>query len=96
MTPEDKYPALMAYITHRSSEDEKTAWKMLRLDEAAAVQGNYAEVAQDLENAQANHAAAQIAKGGSGFPYNRTWASFLDCLFEATTSRRVGTTLPVR
>jgi hypothetical protein len=26
MTPEDKYPALMAYIKERSSKDEKAAW----------------------------------------------------------------------
>jgi len=36
MTPEDKYPALMAYIKERSSKDETTAWNMLRSDEAAA------------------------------------------------------------
>jgi hypothetical protein len=47
MTPEDKYPALMAYIKDRSSDDEKAAWKMFRADEAAAVQGNYAEVAPE-------------------------------------------------
>jgi hypothetical protein len=28
MNPEDKYPALMAYISDRSSQDEKTAWNM--------------------------------------------------------------------
>jgi hypothetical protein len=77
MTPENKYPALMAYIAVRSSKDEKTAWNMLRADEAAAVEGEYAEVAQDLENAQADYAAAQIAKGGSGFPYNSDLGLFL-------------------
>jgi hypothetical protein len=66
MDPQDKYPALMAYIRDRSSQDEKTAWNMLRADEAAAVQGNYEEVAQDLESAQADYAAAEVAKGGSG------------------------------
>jgi hypothetical protein len=58
MTPEDKYPALKAYIADRSSKDEKTAWNMLRADEAAAVQGDHAEVAQDLANAQADYASA--------------------------------------
>ncbi len=77
MTPQEKYPALMAYITARSSEDEKTAWKMLRADEAAAVQGEYARVALELEKAQANYAAAQIANGGSGFPYNSEMGIFL-------------------
>jgi len=77
MTPENKYPALMAYIADRSSKGEKTAWNMLRADEAAAVEGEYAEVAQDLENAQADYAAAQIAKGGSGFPYNSDLGLFL-------------------
>jgi hypothetical protein len=77
MTPEDKYPALMAYIKERSSEDETTAWNMLRSDEAAAVQGDYADVAQELENAQADYAAAQIAKGGSGYPYNSEMGIFL-------------------
>jgi hypothetical protein len=77
MTPEEKYPALMAYIADRSSKDENTAWNMLRLDEAAAVQGDYAEVAQELENAQSDYAASQIAKGGSGYPYNSEMGIFL-------------------
>jgi hypothetical protein len=77
MTPEDKYPALMAYIKERSSKDERTAWNMLRSDEAAAVQGDYADVAQELENAQADYAAAQIAKGRSGYPYNSEMDIFL-------------------
>jgi len=77
MTPEDKYPALMAYIRDRSGGDEKTAWSMLRVDEAAAVQGDCAEVVHDLENAQADYATAQIAKGGSGFPYNSEMGIFL-------------------
>jgi len=77
MTPEDKYPALMAYIKERSSKDETTAWNMLRSDEAAAVQGDYADVAQELENAQADYAAAQIATGGSGYPYNSEMGIFL-------------------
>jgi len=38
MTPEDKYPAPMDYIADRSSKDERTAWNMLRADEAAALQ----------------------------------------------------------
>jgi hypothetical protein len=77
MTPEEKYPALMAYIADRSSKDENTAWNMLRLDEAAAVQGDYAEVAQELENAQADYAASQTAKGGSAYPYNSEMGIFL-------------------
>jgi hypothetical protein len=77
MTPEDKYPTLMAYIKERSSDDEKTAWNMLRADEAAAAEGSYAEVVQELENAQADYAAAQIAKGGSGYPYNSEMGFFL-------------------
>jgi hypothetical protein len=77
MKPEDKYPALMAYISDRSGQDEKTAWNMLRADEAAAVEGGYIEVAQDLENAQADYAAAQIAKGQNGYPYNSDMGIFL-------------------
>jgi hypothetical protein len=67
----------MAYIADRSSEEENTAWKMLRVDEAAAIQGDYAEVAQELAKAQADYAAAEIAKGGSGFPYNSAMGVFL-------------------
>ncbi len=96
MTPQEKYPALMAYIADRSSEEENTAWKMLRADEAAAVEGDYAEVAQELESAQVDYAAAQIAKGGSAFPSTARWASSSDYLFEAITNRRVATTLRVR
>jgi hypothetical protein len=67
MTPEEKYPALMAYIRDRSSDDERTEWNMLRADEAAAIEGSYLEVAQDLEHAQADYATAQIVKGESGY-----------------------------
>ena len=77
MTPDEKYPALMAYISDRSSGEEKTAWNMLRADEAAAVEGSHVEVAQDLENAQADYATAQIAKGRSGYPYNSEMGIFL-------------------
>ena len=77
MIPEQKYPALMAYIADRSSKDEKTAWNTLREDEAAAVRGDLAEVAQELEKAQADYAAAQIAQGGSGYPYNSDMGIFL-------------------
>ena len=69
MIPQEEYPALMTYITERSSEDEKTAWKTLRADEAAAVRGDYAQVAQELENAQADYAVAQSAKGEGGSGY---------------------------
>lgn len=77
MTPENKYPALMAYIADRSNKDEKTAWNVLHADEAAAVEGDYADVARQLENAQADYAAAQTAKGGSGYPYNSEMGIFL-------------------
>jgi hypothetical protein len=77
MNPEDKYPALMAYIRDRSDQDEKVAWNMLRADEAAAVDGGHAGVAHDLENAQADYAAAQIAEGRSGYPYNSEMGIFL-------------------
>jgi hypothetical protein len=77
MTPEEKYPALMAYIADRSSKNENTAWNMLRADEAAAIEGSYLEIAQDLEHAQADYATAQIAKGGSGYPYNSEMGIFL-------------------
>ena len=77
MNPEDQYPALMAYIRDRSDQDEKMAWNMLRADEAAAVEGGHAGVAQDLENAQADYAAAQIAEGRSSYPYNSEMGIFL-------------------
>ena len=77
MTPEEKYPALMAYIRDRSSCDETTAWNMLRSDEAAAVEGSHGDLAQDLENAKTDYATAQIAKGGSGYPYNSEMGIFL-------------------
>jgi hypothetical protein len=77
MTPEDKDPALMAYIADRSNQDEKIVWNTLRADEAAAVQGNYAEVARELEDAQADYAVAQTAKGRSGYPYNSEMGIFL-------------------
>jgi hypothetical protein len=86
----------MSYIKDRSSKDEKTAWNMLRSDEAAAVQGDYADVAQEPENAQADYAADQIAKGGSVYPYNCEMGIFLGLPFGAIMSRRVAITLPAR
>ncbi|WP_263359511.1 hypothetical protein [Acidicapsa ligni] len=77
MTPEDKYPALMAYIRERSSHGENTAWSMLRADEAAAVQGGFAEVAKQLKDAQTEYAAAEIDKERSGYPYNSDMGIFL-------------------
>ena len=52
-------------------------WNTLRADEAAAVEGGYVEVAQDLENAQTDYAAAQIVKGQNGYPYNSDMGIFL-------------------
>jgi hypothetical protein len=75
MIPQEEYPALMTYITERSSEDEKTAWKTLRADEAAAVRGDYAQVAQELENAQADYAVASDSERGGWF-----WLSWLSCI----------------
>lgn len=77
MTPQEKYPVLMAYIAERSSQAEKTAWTTLRVDEAAAVRGEYAQVAQQLENAQSDYTVAQLARGESGFPYNSAMGIFL-------------------
>jgi hypothetical protein len=76
MTPEDKYPALMAYIKERSNKDERLRG-ICCSDETAAVQGNYADVAQELENAQTDYAVFQTAKGGSGYPYNSEMGVFL-------------------
>jgi hypothetical protein len=50
---------------------------MLRADEAAAVQGDYADVAKELQNALADYAAAQIEKDESGYPYNSEMGIFL-------------------
>jgi hypothetical protein len=77
MTPQEKYPALMAYIADRSAQAGKFAWNTLRADEAAAVEGDFAAVAQQLKQAQADYAAAQAAKGADGYPYNSAMGIFL-------------------
>jgi hypothetical protein len=77
MTPQEQYPALMASIADRSAEAEKTAWNTLRTDEAAAVQGELAQIAQELEKAKADYAAIELSKGRSGYPYNSEMGIFL-------------------
>jgi basic membrane lipoprotein Med (substrate-binding protein (PBP1-ABC) superfamily) len=77
MTPQKKYPALMAYIADRSARAESIAWNTFRADEAAAVEGAFAAVAQELEQAQADYAATQAAKGANGYPYNSAMGVFL-------------------
>lgn len=77
MATEKEYPVLMGYIAERSSMPEKTAWEQLRKDEAAALTGEFGELANELERALADFAASQAAKGQSTYPYNSSMGLFL-------------------
>jgi hypothetical protein len=76
MTADKNYPILMGYIAERSMR-EKTAWEQLRKDEAAALTGEFGELASELERAIADFAASQAAKGESTYPYNSSMGLFL-------------------
>lgn len=80
MNAENKYPALMAYIHDRDSEDSDTAYAKLRDDERIAVIGGLSEVALELERAQADFAASRLARGLTGYPYNREMGIYLGLL----------------
>jgi hypothetical protein len=79
MTPQEKYPALMAYIADRSQDDGKASlWcSRLREDEHAAYEGKLADVVADFEKALADYAVSQKAKGLTTYPYNRDMGLFL-------------------
>jgi hypothetical protein len=70
-----QYPALMAYITARSAI--KPWYEALRADEAEAFQGGLADVANEMEMAQSDYAAAQKGKGQTGYPYNSAMGEYL-------------------
>lgn len=82
-----RYPALTAYILDRSAlpdpnpfgfkERPASEWcAQLRTEEALARAGVFADVAAELDQAQADYAAAQPA-GRDTFPYNRAMGIFL-------------------
>lgn len=77
MTTQENYPILMGYIAARSSMPGKTAWDQLRKDEAAALGGEFRELATELERAIADFAVSQAAKGESTYPYNSSMGLFL-------------------
>lgn len=63
------YPALMAYIESRNLIETSDEWcGQLRLDECAAIQGEFAEVAAELAQAKADFGS---------YPYNRAMGEFL-------------------
>lgn len=78
MTTATKYPALMAYIANRNLLDTAAKWcDQLRLDQAAARNGEFANIAKDLESATADYAVEARAKGHSEYPYNSAMGDFL-------------------
>jgi hypothetical protein len=78
MTTETNYPALTEYIAERSNVTKASDWcAQLRLDQAQAYNGGFADVAEQLLLAQADYKAQQTAKGFDGFPYNRAMGEFL-------------------
>lgn len=74
----DKWLNLMTYIHNRNDLATAAEWcAQLRMDEAAALKGGYADVVCELENAQAAYGEAQRAKGHSDYPYNSAMGVFL-------------------
>lgn len=66
MSAQDRYPALMAYITSRSALPKW--YDQLKADEAEAFAGGLADVAAQLKQAQADYGS---------FPYNSAMGEFL-------------------
>lgn len=74
----DKWPNLMTYIHNRNDLPSSAEWcGQLRMDEAAALRGGYADVACELEAAQTAYGEAQRALGRSDYPYNSAMGEFL-------------------
>ncbi len=92
MTPQEKYPALMAYIENRSAGNPKSdVWcGQLRLDEQEAYKGGLSDVVEDLQHAQVDYKAEQAAKGHDGFPYNRAMGIFLGLPIRSNNEPPVG------
>ncbi len=69
------YPALMAYITDRSRDEQASHWcNRLREDEAAARLGEFADVVADLRRAEADYGS---------YPSNAGMGRFLDLPLDA-------------
>lgn len=97
MNPEDKYPALMAFIRDRSDEDEKrrrgtssAQMKPLRLKVAMQELPRTSKTLRQIMRLLRSRRVEAV------IPTTVTWASFLVCLFATTTSRHAATTLPAR
>lgn len=72
------YPALVAYIHDRNlSEGTRDWYDRLCEDKAAAEGGAFADLAADLERAEADYATLARAKGHDGYPYNSAMGEFL-------------------
>lgn len=73
-----KYPNLMTYIDNRNGLNTAAEWcAQLRMDEAAARKGGYADIVCELDAAQADYAASQRAAGRPEYPYNSAMGEFL-------------------
>lgn len=96
-TPEERYPHLMAYIHDRNTLPAPGGWfRTLCEDEAAARQGGFADVAADLDRAQADYAAQQAALGRNQYPYNAYMGGFLGLPLKANPEPGHGYYMAVR
>lgn len=70
-----RYPDLMSYIASRNSSAAPKDWcAQLRIDEAAALRGELAAVADALRQARADYAQAHPQ---NPYPYNRSMGEYL-------------------
>ena len=70
-----RYPDLMSYIASRNSSAAPKDWyAQLRIDEAAALQGELAAVADAMRQARADYAEAHPQ---NPYPYNRSMGEYL-------------------
>jgi hypothetical protein len=87
-----QWPNLMAYIDNRNGELQTVAhWcDQLRVDEAAALKGGYADITRELDAATTAYAESQRAKGQSEYPYNSAMGEFLGLPLGANHEPRHG------
>jgi hypothetical protein len=88
----ERWPNLMAYIDNRNGELQTAAhWcAQLRVDEAAALKGGYADIARELEAAQAAYAESRRTLGKTEYPCNSAMGEFLGLPLGANHEPRHG------
>lgn len=86
-----RYPSLIGYIMKRNNLASARDWcAQLRIDESEAADGGFSKVAQQMEQAQADHKAWREAQGHNGYPYNSAMGEYLGLALNETGEPKHG------